>query len=165
MQDNDNEPKPLPMKAITLGVGGLFLVLVLGFLIVPAFFDTNPMGGRLFEDGPAPWAVSPEEQSRFQFTEAQTKGRYHFQQYCASCHGPEGRGNGPMAQTLRTRMPNLITTDSRAVKNGLDKAGVLKTLEEGIPGTDMGAYSHLPQSTQEEIADFVEYINTHPGLF
>lgn len=163
--ENEPEPKPLPMKAIAVSVGALFAALVAGFLIVPAFFDTNPMGGRLFEDGPAPWAVSEAEQARFQYTEAQQRGRYHFQQYCASCHGPEGRGNGPSAMTLSTRPPNLITTDSRAVKNGMTKEGVLKTLEHGIPGTDMGSYAQLPADVKAEIADFVEYLNTHPALF
>ena len=165
MADEGNEPKPLPMKAIGLATLGLFVLLVMGFLVVPAFFDTNPMGGRLFEDGPAPWALSEEEQSRFEFTESQTKGRYHFQQYCASCHGPEGRGNGPSSATLTTRPPNLITTDTGAVKNGLGKAGVLKTLEEGIAGSTMGSYAHLPAATKAELADYVEFINTHPALF
>lgn len=160
----NEDPKPLPMKAITLGVGGLFVLLAAGFLVIPAFFDKDPFGGRLFEDGPAPWAIPETEQAKFQYTEAQLKGRYHFQNYCASCHGPEGRGNGPTSQTLSRRPPNLITA-SGGLKNGLSREGVLKTLEEGIPGTEMGKYAGLPAEVKEQIADYVVFLNTHPSLF
>jgi mono/diheme cytochrome c family protein len=162
---NSPEPKPLPMKAITLGVGGLFVFLAVGFLIVPAFFDKDPFGGRLFEAGPAPWALSEQEQARFQYTEAQLKGRYHFQNYCASCHGPEGRGNGPSSATLNRRPPNFITTASNGFRNGLAKDQILKTLEEGIPGSEMPAYKHLPAEVKDQIAEFIVYLNTHPSLF
>jgi mono/diheme cytochrome c family protein len=30
-----------------------------------------------------------------------------FKQYCASCHGSEGRGDGPVAKSLRVEVPDL----------------------------------------------------------
>ena len=156
--------KPLPMKAIGLVTTAVFALLALGFLVVPAFFDKNPFGGKLFEAGPAPWAVSETEQAKFQFTEAQQKGRYHFQQYCSSCHGPEGRGNGPSSMTLDKRPLNFIAETSGYV-NGIDKAGILKTLNEGIPGSQMPAYKNLPEETKDQLAEFIVYLNTHPSLF
>ena len=30
-----------------------------------------------------------------------------FERYCASCHGNEGRGNGPVAASLNKRVPDL----------------------------------------------------------
>lgn len=43
------------------------------------------------------------------------RGRAMFAEYCAACHGPTGRGDGPMAATLR-RWPTDLTQLSR--KNG-----------------------------------------------
>lgn len=34
-------------------------------------------------------------------------GRADFQAYCASCHGREAKGNGPVADKLKTRPPDL----------------------------------------------------------
>jgi mono/diheme cytochrome c family protein len=158
------EQKPLPMKTIGLAIAGLFALLALGFLVIPAFFDKNPFGGKLFEDGPAPWAVSEAEQQKFQFTDDQKKGRYHFQQYCSSCHGPDGRGNGPSSMTLNKRPPNFIA-DASGYVNGLSKQGVLKTLEEGIAGSQMASYSNLPPETKNQLAEFIVYLNKHPSLF
>ena len=38
-----------------------------------------------------------------------TSGPYLFRTFCASCHGADGRGQGPVADTLRTRPPDLTT--------------------------------------------------------
>jgi mono/diheme cytochrome c family protein len=36
-----------------------------------------------------------------------TSGKKEFQQYCATCHGPEGKGDGPMAELLKKRPADL----------------------------------------------------------
>jgi len=40
-------------------------------------------------------------------------GRDSFDRYCASCHGLDGRGDGPVAFDLRTRPPDLTTLARR----------------------------------------------------
>ncbi|MEW6208600.1 MAG: c-type cytochrome [Acidobacteriota bacterium] len=35
------------------------------------------------------------------------RGRKLYLQYCASCHGVDGRGNGPVAPNLKTPPPDL----------------------------------------------------------
>ena len=40
-------------------------------------------------------------------------GRDSFDCYCASCHGVDGRGGGPVASVLRTRPPDLTTLARR----------------------------------------------------
>jgi mono/diheme cytochrome c family protein len=40
-------------------------------------------------------------------------GRDSFDRYCASCHGVDGRGGGPVASALRTRPPDLTTLARR----------------------------------------------------
>ena len=37
-----------------------------------------------------------------------------FRFYCASCHGPEGKGNGPVASALNRRPADLTTIARRA---------------------------------------------------
>jgi mono/diheme cytochrome c family protein len=36
-------------------------------------------------------------------------GAEMYQAYCASCHGPKGLGGGPVAQYLKTPVPDLTT--------------------------------------------------------
>ncbi|HLF09654.1 MAG TPA: cytochrome c [Gammaproteobacteria bacterium] len=36
-----------------------------------------------------------------------------FQQFCASCHGSTGRGDGPVAQTLNAAVPDLTRLSER----------------------------------------------------
>ena len=40
-------------------------------------------------------------------------GRDSFDRYCASCHGMDGRGGGPVASALRNRPPDLTTLARR----------------------------------------------------
>lgn len=39
--------------------------------------------------------------------ETRTSGSAIFKTYCGSCHGPEAKGDGPIAQHLRTVPPDL----------------------------------------------------------
>jgi hypothetical protein len=42
-------------------------------------------------------------------------GSYNYRTYCASCHGVDGKGDGPMAESLRFMPPDLTLL---ARKNG-----------------------------------------------
>jgi mono/diheme cytochrome c family protein len=55
-------------------------------------------------------------------------GRDTFLRYCASCHGPEGRGDGPLAGSL-TRPPTDLT--QLAKKNGgrYDERAVMSVID------------------------------------
>ena len=164
MTQNENEPKPLPMKAITITFAALFVLIAVGFLVLPAFFDSSPLG-LLFHKGPAPWALDPERQAKLQLTESQAKGRYHFLQYCADCHGPDGRGNGPRSQLLDRRLPNFLDPAPSGIKNGLNSAGIIKTLNEGLEGTQMPRFTSLPDEVKAEITEFIEHLRAHPTLY
>ena len=43
----------------------------------------------------------------------QVSGSYLFRAYCASCHGAEGRGDGPLAEDLRYRPSDLTRIAKR----------------------------------------------------
>jgi mono/diheme cytochrome c family protein len=40
-------------------------------------------------------------------------GRDNFERYCASCHGRDGRGDGPIAPALKTRPADLTVLAQR----------------------------------------------------
>jgi mono/diheme cytochrome c family protein len=44
-----------------------------------------------------------------------------YREYCASCHGKDGKGNGPAAGALKARLPDLTTLAKR--KGGRFPAG------------------------------------------
>src|SRR5437016_4560924 len=41
------------------------------------------------------------------------EGQALFSTYCASCHGPSGHGNGPVADALHVHPPDLATLTAR----------------------------------------------------
>ncbi|MGZ4843952.1 MAG: c-type cytochrome, partial [Candidatus Angelobacter sp.] len=41
------------------------------------------------------------------------KGPDIYRAHCASCHGTEGKGDGPVAAALTTKMPDLTTITQR----------------------------------------------------
>lgn len=41
------------------------------------------------------------------FDATDLSGAELFSRYCSACHGPEGRGDGPVAATLNKPVPNL----------------------------------------------------------
>lgn len=63
--------------------------------------------------------------------------RASFLTYCASCHGADGRGGGPVAEELRSRPPSLTQF---AVRNG----GVFpaERIQRIIDGRDQSIRAH-----------------------
>ena len=63
------------------------------------------------------------------FDAADQSGGELFLRYCAACHGPEGRGDGPVAATLRNAPPNLRLLSERA--GGVFPAALVRELVDG----------------------------------
>lgn len=51
-----------------------------------------------------------------QVTEQAARGKRLFMNYCASCHGPDAKGNGPVASSLKTPPPDLTKIQLRSGK-------------------------------------------------
>lgn len=80
------------------------------------------------------------------------KGKEVYEANCASCHGPNGAGDGPAGAALNPKPRNFTSADGW--KNGKTKEGILKTLKEGIAGTGMVAYPHL-EADHEALAQYI----------
>ncbi|HKI77166.1 MAG TPA: cytochrome c [Ignavibacteriaceae bacterium] len=83
------------------------------------------------------------------------KGKKLFSANCSSCHGADGKGDGPAGAALNPPPRNY--TNKEGWKNGPTASGIFKTLQEGIPGSGMASYSYL--STEEKFA-LAEYIRS-----
>ena len=86
------------------------------------------------------------------FTGAQLYERHG----CALCHGPEGRGDGPVAPTLDP--PPRDLGDPASYRIGPTEDEIAKTLEEGIlvfRGSGMPSYAHIPAEERMELARYI----------
>ena len=57
-----------------------------------------------------------------------TSGKLEYQQYCASCHGTDGKGNGPMSE-LWKKPPANLTLLSRKHKGQFPFWRVYRTID------------------------------------
>lgn len=82
------------------------------------------------------------------------QGRLIFEARCASCHGPQGRGDGPQAPFLSPRPASLIS----AATSMKTDAELLAVITNGKPRTSMLAWNGL--LTEQERRDVLAYIRT-----
>jgi mono/diheme cytochrome c family protein len=52
------------------------------------------------------------------------KGQKLYAKYCASCHGTQAKGDGPVAASLKTRPPDLTAIQQKGEKFPFDKVAV-----------------------------------------
>ena len=92
--------------------------------------------------------MSPDEQL------ADGRGLYEANG-CATCHGPEGHGDGPVSKTLHSSPRDF--RDAGAFVNGYDVEQIARTMETGlVQGTEtMPSYAHLSRGDRENLAVFV----------
>ncbi|MEO8398398.1 MAG: cytochrome c [Ignavibacteriaceae bacterium] len=83
------------------------------------------------------------------------EGEKLFATICSSCHGTEGKGDGPAAGSLNPSPRNFTSNDGW--KNGRKISEIFTTLSEGIPGSGMIAYDYL---TPEERISLAHYIRS-----
>jgi len=69
------------------------------------------------------------------------KGKELFVKNCQSCHGKEGRGDGPAASGLSPRPRDFSKPDGW--KRGYAIPSLFKTVTEGIKGSSMPAFDYL----------------------
>lgn len=78
-------------------------------------------------------------------------GKTLYQNFCLSCHGPTGRGDGPAASTL-----NPQPSDLTVLLKAQDDAYFVTRIAEGKPGTAMVAWKNVLNEAQ--IQQIVAYL-------
>jgi mono/diheme cytochrome c family protein len=103
------------------------------------------------------------------------RGRSHFVRYCASCHGVNGDGAGPVADALVTRPPDLrqlfrrygtpldrhrvgawIDGRTSVVAHGPREMPVWGERFDALPPDDLSR----ERTIQERLADLLAYLET-----
>lgn len=77
---------------------------------------------------------------------------------CATCHGAQGKGDGPVGAALKPKPRNFA--DAKW-KFGFDLATVVKTINNGSPGTGMAPYKGV--LTDAEITAVAEHVRKLGG--
>jgi len=85
------------------------------------------------------------------------KGRPLYERYCLSCHGPEGRGDGPLGLRLNPPAANFHKPESR---NKSDD-DLLKAIQQGHSDTAMASWRGVLSG--EELQDILAYIRKLVG--
>ncbi|MDQ2702783.1 MAG: FTR1 family iron permease [Pseudomonadota bacterium] len=82
-----------------------------------------------------------------------------YQQSCATCHGANGAGDGPAAAALDPS-PIDFTDATRARQRSV--FALQQVIEQGLEGTSMVSYAHLPAADQWALAFHVGQIAFPP---
>jgi mono/diheme cytochrome c family protein len=93
---------------------------------------------------PHPIAI-PEPPFPYSEASAERGARVYRELQCASCHGPEGRGDGLAAATTRGNLGEVIlpfdyTRGLRWFKGGSDPRSIVRTFLTGLHGTPMPSF-------------------------
>jgi cbb3-type cytochrome oxidase cytochrome c subunit/cytochrome c2 len=110
-----------------------------------------------------PIAISPEPA----VTAASIKrGQQHFNQICFTCHGKDGKGDGPLAASLTDTWGHAVTPANftlpagapGGVKLGHDSTHIFKTIMTGVGGTPMPAFADTFKP--KEVWDIVHFVQS-----
>ena len=71
---------------------------------------------------------------------------------CAACHGVAGRGDGPGAARLDP--PAIAFTDAERARQR-SPFGLYQVINQGLDGTAMASFAHLPNDDQWDLAFYV----------
>ncbi|MBI4041307.1 MAG: cytochrome c/FTR1 family iron permease, partial [Deltaproteobacteria bacterium] len=97
------------------------------------------------------------QQTHLEVTPAQwpnlSQGEKIYQARCTECHGPSGKGDGPLAQTLNPKPTNFFDLDRMEAASSLK---LFNTIRLGIPETAMVAFSDLSDEDTWNIAFYVQ---------
>lgn len=84
-----------------------------------------------------------------------------YQHYCASCHGLDGRGSGPVTPALKTIPPDLTRIEK---KGGRFPAEELQKAIAGQNGVNVHGTNEMPVwgtvLPKKEIASLVKYLES-----
>ncbi|MFB6373467.1 MAG: cytochrome c, partial [Bradymonadaceae bacterium] len=94
-------------------------------------------------------------------------GRDLYVRYCQTCHGAEGRGDGPAAESMETKPRDFTSGHFKFASTiaGLPPTDgdLFRTIAQGVPGTAMPAWGN--RLDDDEIWALVAYVKTFSTKF
>jgi mono/diheme cytochrome c family protein len=99
------------------------------------------------------WLVAPALES----AALSARGRRLFLRDCSRCHGRFGDGVSPIADTLHPRPFDLTRFE-------FTHSFVLRTLRDGVPGTDMPAWHSSPENDLRTVAAYTTRLGRSDAL-
>jgi mono/diheme cytochrome c family protein len=108
------------------------LPVILAVSIFPAFLAAVP----------APAQTAPVTQKQLETLIYSVKGPDLFRAHCAACHGLSGKGNGPMAGALKSRVPDLTVLAKN--NNGQFPAARVGKIIAGDPASESHGSREMP---------------------
>jgi mono/diheme cytochrome c family protein len=81
------------------------------------------------------------------------RGQALYAQNCVSCHGPTGDGDGPAGKGLNP--PPRCFAKPEGWVNGSHIDGIFKTLDQGVKGSSMVAYTMLTKRDRMALVHYV----------
>jgi mono/diheme cytochrome c family protein len=145
----------------------VFTILIAVFLVYRAFgigFQKGEFEGKYYP--PRDRRPPAEEKKppnlrvlRISTPELVNEGRKLFRLNCASCHGDDGRGDGPKAAGLNPHPRNFV---EEKFKNGASPLQIYNTLTTGIQGTSMPAFDLIPAEDRMALAHYVRTFVPNP---
>jgi len=157
-----------PRRLTALGLMGLGVALALWIsrsgdvrrrerlALYAASMAVALIGGVLYSRAAVTVAAPPEIRSlRNPFapdTASLARGKVSYEQQCATCHGATGRGDGPLAASLRPRPADFRTH----MEAGHTDGELYTWITKGVPGTAMSPFEG--QLSEDERWHLVNYI-------
>ena len=137
-----------------------YLIKYLTTLMFLVFICSIPInGGAHSKDDPNRWLAPHEMAQRVnpvnKVPESIQRGKDLYVKHCTLCHGPEARGDGPAANTLKQKPSDLV-----AMAGMHEDGDVAWKIAEGR-GLMPGWKERL---TEEQIWDLVNFIQSLKGI-
>ena len=159
------------ISALLVVVGFIAIAAFFAFLIVPGMryqAHTSDANTVLAVQGDSGWLdltdylpskkqIVPPIDPKTVMTptpELLARGKAIFAQTCATCHGTEGKGDGPGGKGLNPPPRNF--TANASWKNGPRIEDIYKTLEQGIKGSSMVSYNYLSKKDRMALIHYVQ---------
>jgi mono/diheme cytochrome c family protein len=159
------------LSALLVVAGFISIVAVFAFLVVPGIRNVNEPQAEVAVNavqGESGWLdpgeypasarkIIPPLDPKTVMTpnpELMARGKVLYTQTCVTCHGPEGRGNGPAGLSLNPKPRDF--TKNAGWKNGTHLDEIFRTLDEGIKGSAMVSYNDLSKRDRMALVHVVQ---------